>query len=664
MFVFLLLALLVPGAVFGYFLKLRGYMLVAATPLLSVALSGLLGVVSGFTPLPYSIFTYLIWSALGCVVAWAISRFFQPTESFLTKSVSGKTVVDSWESIIALVTGLVFGFGIFGYVFFKSIGDITLTPSLWDLQFHANLARWIAETGEGSPLTAASWAGNTPFANSGFYPTGLNQFASLLGADNVMLGLNLTEIIMIGLFGAGMSVLATVVSRRYLWLPMFTVAVSALFLTYSTKLHATGGRWSFGFGFALVPWVFALFWLLARRTLANPNQNEIARTVLIALTATFALGIGHPGAIYSLGFALIPPAIATVWIHRKDSTKRLLALVGAAYISLLTVFLGVWGHLYIGAISYPQLSGFKRALVEGLSAGEMSRWYRGYEQVGSYWVLILILASLALVIWRGQRWVLFSYAGGLLLYITATYKQLPGGRLLPWYGILQPLYNDRTRSASLLAVVGPLLITIGAVLFAQWLTKRMRVRKNPDAFIRSLPVAAAVVVIIAMAISTGGFRADERFYIVNSVARVQDRNFLEQDEVAMMREFAQHYPEAKVIGHPATGSPLFYAVAGIPALPRYSSINVSSREYQTMLHVADITKPGGAKKYCKSFQEEGIEFFYTDSEQYRGGEMGSKKSYQQLVDLAAKPSGLTPIMSTETAVIYHLDPCFPDFVKK
>ncbi|AOZ72495.1 hypothetical protein BK816_03620 [Boudabousia tangfeifanii] len=646
----LLFWLFAPGLVLALFLRLPAKLVYPFILPGSVASLALVAIASTFIPGLYR--PYIIPFAL--VPVWVIAYFLglwqasQNKFTFTSYHFSDLLQFKTLNVLVAALSGAI----LFGRVFYRSISPVSITPSLWDLQFHNNLTRYIAETGDASPLTVASFATGSPRAINGFYPNGLAFVSALLGKNNVMLAVNLTETIMVAAFGAGLVLLAARMFQSSPLIPWLMVVTMPFFLTFAAKLHATGGRWAYGFGFALTPWVFLLFfntweWLNEKR-----NASTFLTSTITTLAAVLALALGHAAALYLIGFFVIPWTLSLVWQQRKDLTGMAYAGVTVLFSSLITVGLLVYGLRNVGAIKYPQLSLARRALWEGFSAGEMSRWYSGAPEIGSKVVLVLVVLSLIALAFNGPRWLIFSYLLAVAFYFAAVYIEVP------YYFLLHPLYNDRTRTASLLSLAGPLLIVGGINAWSQIISSLVKSDSEKPAHAISplLIISSILCVVSAGALYTEhpDLRNKERFDIVHNAARVENANLVNEPEVELWKKFAQEHPHAGLIGHPSTGSPLIYAATGLKVFPRYTSLVLNHDELELLRHIGDRPL---APKYCELAKKLGVEYIYADSEKYRGGNTGNKSEYTSLDALLENPDQMSVVESGDGVTIYHLDQC-------
>ena len=629
--------LFIPGLLIAYSLRMRGAALIATAPIATLVVFATIGTISTFIPTPDVRISALIVVAIAAPLLWLIAqRLDLPV-------VNPPIHTDRWYRLSATLSAVVGG--IFASINLgRAIAPLGITPAFWDLQFHANLAQWMSQTHHYSPLHVASFAGNRPLQASGFYPNLFNMLVNATSLGDIMAALNAVTVVHVGLFTAGMVILSSAILRRYWWMPPLMALASLDMISFSAELHSVGGRWAFGFGFAMVPWFLATGAYLWRHVRQHPQPAPIGVQVALPLVTGFmGLCVAHAGAAYLALFVAAPAAIAGAFIKTNSRTERIAC--GAGGVIAVAGILAIWlfSRTGIGAISYPPLDDAYSATLEALSNGTMSKWYKSVDRIGSYSVLFLSsIGILGCLFKPRRRWVLVAFVATTALFVASVTSGTP------WFSLIHPLYNDRTRTAAALALTTPLLACAGAEgifdYFRQYLPP-----KPARVVTVGLPVACLTIALFA-----GGFiRSASRYEIVHQHARPAGHELVTEDEVAMMRSFAQSHPGAKIVGHPATGAPLYYAATGNPALPRYTSINANRDELNLLYSIGNI---GPGTKACKIAKKLGIDYFYYDSELYRHGEIGSTKVYQGLVDLGKRMNTVQPVASAKTARIYKL-PC-------
>ncbi|WP_073713865.1 DUF6541 family protein [Boudabousia liubingyangii] len=645
MSIYLLLRVLfflwVPGLALAASIRVRGNLVLLLSPALSVGLMSLYAVLNTFIPLPYPRIEFFFFVALLCGFGYWLSRVLTLPIIQLPEHEQGADR-DWLHSFIAWLSGILAGTAGM-WTFQRALGDVDLSPTLWDLQFHNGLLRFMDQHNAISPFFVTSFAGGTPIQAGAMYPNALHLTAFFAYQDNPMPALNAVAIICVGMFGLGMALLASLIFQKHLWAAPLTGFLSLDFMAFNAKVFATGGRWAYGFGFSLTPWLLIVIWALWLHISEQQRFGAYLQAIIIFLAAVLAGFNGHAGALYLLGAITIPAGLYLVLVNRKDSAKRNLALVSLALQLLTTFGLLFYGLGHVGAIKYGKLSEFSDALLEGLSGGEMSRWYPSTEKIGSWSLLIMvIMALIGLALFKGRRWWLLVELNALGLYVAAVYISVP------WYVLIHPLYNDRTRVACLLSLTMPLIITAG---WSNWAEKLELLVPNVNAK-RVVSIGIPAALILATVLPGGFARSTERFEILNAAARVPGHDLLTEPEVTLMRSFAKDHPGG-MLGHPATGAPLYYAVTGEPAFPRYTSMNATKEERKALTSIDQVfSNP----EVCQMANKLGWKYFYFDTELYRSGNIGDTKSYEALVNLGEARDHLEQVASSGTVTIYRL-PC-------
>ncbi|MBV7364075.1 hypothetical protein KRX54_06535 [Actinomycetaceae bacterium TAE3-ERU4] len=630
--------LILPGFLLGVSLRLRGLILVSATPLFSVAQIGLVALASAYLPLPDLRLSVAIFALLFSFLVYLLTRrvLYLPPLCLPSHTLPYKLILFFSSLATSAVTGITFA---------QALGDLNISPSLWDLQFHNNVARWISDTNNASPLVVSSFAGGRPPQPGAFYPNALHLLAALSQLGNIMAAVNTVQIVMVSLFGAGVVCAAATLFPRHIWVPPLTALLAVDFIAFNSKLHATGGRWAFGFGFALTGWFIALLAALWRRSQDTHTRGQSFFQIIIPVIAAYgAVGLGHAGALYLMGFIVIPAAFSALLHPVSPNPPKILNLIGLSLAILIFAGILAYGGLTVNAIAYPQISGPITALIEAVSGGEMSVWYPLNNPLASPSLAILsILGILGCALRPRMRWLLISYLLAVCLYVAAVYTHLP------WYFLLHPLYNDRTRTASLLSLVAPLLIVAGIETLFQRSQSFLG-----EGWKRHLALSIPLVAIVLAFFHPGGIlRSQERYEIVNSAARVSKHDLLDNQEVTFMKSFAHSHPSLGIIGHPASGAPLYYAVTGIKALPRYTSLNLNQSETQLLEKIDRVFEDPSV---CQMLKDNKIGYFYYDAELYRSGDVGSTNFYKPLRNLENERKNLKLVAADGKNSIYQF-PC-------
>ncbi|AOZ72938.1 hypothetical protein BK816_06235 [Boudabousia tangfeifanii] len=650
----LLFWFIAPGAFLAYLVRLPKLGVIAAAVPLSLAQLGFVALLSTFFHGIYRPFFILLCLLPIWVLGYVLGRWIARDNSSSTMSALA-LLSDLFFRPTRLVTtflAMLFAGWTISSTLYRALEPIALAPAFWDIQFHNNVTRHLAESGNASPLNIHSFSMNLPLKISGYYPDGLHLVASLLGPSQVMMSVNLTQIVAVFLFGVGMVLLAFLLFPDTAAAPWLMALCVPLFTGFSAVIQTTAGKWAFGFGLALVPWVIATLVALWLWLNEGDSLAKHVTSVLVLLAATMSLAISHVGVLYVLAFTLVPAGISLVWQARYERTKKVVAIFSALYFFAIWGALLMLGRTFTSSINYPKYSRGREAIWEILSGSEFVKRYFVEADLANTWsVFILTVLAIVVVAFVGPRWILASYAIVFSFAFATLFLHVP------YMFLLQPIYNDPVRAAALTSIFGPLLIVAGlrglGVLATRFFPQNTLVVKSQSShFAPFLAVAVFAGFVLGL---NPDLRAHERYVIVNIESRKAGETLVDPEEFAMWQSFAHKYPQAGVLGDPTTGVPLMYAATGVKALPRFTSFVLNDREIQ-LLH--EIGQNPVAPQTCDLAKQLGIQFVYDDDHKYMGGKIKQIENFDGLKHMLETKDGISLVAHTETARIYHLDKCF------
>lgn len=538
--------LVLPGLVVGLAAGLRGWLLAAASPLVSYGIVGLAGPLLPALGLRWSVYGLIGSTVVLALVVFGLRLLLRRVAPGLCDRPGEDPgpAWSRWHHVAIGVTGLgVTGFGVWSMD--RASRGMVAIPQWWDAIFHQNAVRFIAETGDSSP--SALRVIDRPGATQYFYPNTYHVIqATVMQADRwtVPQVLNMANGLVIGVFAVGMMVLAMQFIRR----PAFVVAIGLMSVAFTSFPYDTlvwGPIFPFTAGVAMIPGALALLArLLARPT---PGLLPVVALAMVGLVAA------HPSVAIAAAVGCIA-LIAQRWITVRRIPGADLGLLG-----LLAVFAVIAGVFQLGGILVATGQDAVSWPIQGPAASTLGGFLlvSHVTQVPAWWLVGLWLIGLVTVrrLLPMAWWLVTGLAFTVLFVMDASYKNgLIAALTRPWW-------NDSWRLEALATV---LLITLAAsglvvvydvVLAAlNWLSRQR------------LSVGRAVVrtVVFVLVLAVAG-ALTHWFYFGRNSARLGDTfangPVVSDVEKAAMDKLKQLAPAGSlVMNDPQDGSPLMWAL--------------------------------------------------------------------------------------------------------
>jgi hypothetical protein len=178
------LAFWLPGLVFGAAIRLRGWLLAAAAPILTFGIVSLGVPVLGGLGIRWSMPEVALWtlvlSAVGFGLSFAVLRFTARRHpDWAEKDAAAAAPARSLREHLLIGAGVLAGSLVGIVTFLRGARGLNQVQRGWDAPFHANLVRWIAEHGDARPSTVGTIA-NLPDQTNYFYPDTYHALLALV----------------------------------------------------------------------------------------------------------------------------------------------------------------------------------------------------------------------------------------------------------------------------------------------------------------------------------------------------------------------------------------------------------------------------------------------------------------------------------------------------
>lgn len=576
----------VPGVALGLCLGLRRTWLVALAPGISVGLFGVWTIVLGEVGVVWNLLTAAGVTAVTALVVLAVRAVL--TAPAGPPARHGRSLVDrappAWSlalgTLVVLVSTLL--------VFDAGASGPEMPPQTWDAVFHLNALRGIVDGGSASSLTLGTVADQVH--DVVVYPSGWHALTSLAVVDSVVVAANAVSIVTAGIiWPLGLGLLGSQMAPGRPWMPVLVAVPGAAFVAFPARMLTYGTLWPNAFAFALIPAVLAVVLALCRRRGAAPGGRGLPSVGLPSVAQTPAMqtppmraplvlgllgvvagcGFAHPNAVLAAA-VLAAPIVVGWWIRSLRDLFRGSAPARWLWLVLPLVALAGVSTVVLESKTLRTATNFSRhpveepygALVGLLTDSQLALLGYGNSTM-SFVLLGLAVAGLATICFtRRNVWVLVSVALATGLYALSlnTAHSLAG--------LAGAWYTDPVRLGGLAAISAVPLVGLGLAGVADVLERVTTRLVGPR---RGVGAGLAVVVVAGLVVSTGGLRFEDRVERYEADYSTPDSptwfGLITPEELELQNRLGDELgPDAVVLGNPFSGSPLLYAVAGIPVV--------------------------------------------------------------------------------------------------
>ncbi|WP_309110169.1 DUF6541 family protein [Saccharothrix sp.] len=547
------LAYWVPGLVIGLALRLRGWTLAAAAPVLTFGGVALGTYALGRTGIPWNLLTVVLWflvlAAVVGVPTWLVARRRARTEAAEAGdgAAAGPVVAKRplRDNVVVLV-GVVAGMAVGALTFLKGIKSLNTVNQDWDAPFHGNAIRWIAEH-ETSLPSALGQIANLPGKANYFYP---NTYHALLAPllDKVAAMpelLNLAALSMVLAWPLGVAAMA-LAWRVPPLAAAAAAAVSTWFSAFPYDSLWRGPLWPYVAGVALVPATLALTRkIFTERGLGGPIAVALAMAGLVGLHTSLAFVM----AVYAL-MLLVALVVRLEPVDWKVARIPLLLTAVLAVLAALPLALPAFANAAgVTSAGWPEFATPSEAFGQLLlwsPTVPFPQWFLGFAALAG--IVLMVLHKR--VPWVVAAWVVL---GGLYAACASINSKLVDT-------LTGPFYNDAWRFAALLPLAGALAVGELVWTVATRIGEKSESRLGARAAF-AVPVALALVGLLGLAVLTKGAylgRNTERLGYSN-----HDYSTVTPGEREAYRWLKEHSDGKPVLNDIGDGSVWMYALAGV-----------------------------------------------------------------------------------------------------
>ncbi|MDF2506549.1 MAG: hypothetical protein K0Q52_408 [Microbacterium sp.] len=612
--------LVLPGLPAALLLRLRGVLLLGGAIVISLASVGAGSLLAPVIGLAWSFIPVLLVAALITAVAGALWFVRRSTAEPLRGGDGGSVWVGVGIAAVGWILILIVG-----------ISGADHPTQLYDGVFHLNAVEFVLENGDASPFHMTMVL---PGATSTFYPTLWHALVALIVpfASAVVPATNVMTIATIAVvWPVALATLTGVLFPRHRAAAAWAPLVAFGFSVFPLGFLNWGVLYPNLIGTLQIPLVLAFVVLACRRGLPWSQRLGLALTAVAAMGAT---ALGHPSALLGAIALLVPFAAWRAWLVAKSGGTSTRVIVVIAGVATAVVLIAVWRFANVTTNEWMPNSTLAAALGEVAFLSPVGR---------ATGLLVGLLAFIG--IWTAVKnrrwWILGSYAIAIGLFLAATWLPLLALRS----SIVGVWYDDTTRVAALLGVLGLPLAALGAAVTMDWI----RAQREQGRTAR-----AVAVVVIGLLLAATHLNA-----VVNDVRYMRNVSFrfdahsqgLSAEEAELFSAAsAELGPDSLVIGDPLTGAALLYAYTGHDVVFPH----VTGKYGADAENLARSLNTGSAA-VCESIDRLGVTHVldFGDRELYEN----HYTTYDGLHDLAGSPILTEVARVGDDATLYEVTDC-------
>lgn len=564
--------LVLPGAALVLGAGVRGWTAMAASPTVSYGLIAISAQLFGSLELRFGLLPLVVATAAATCLAVALRKLSEHLGGATNRpasEVSGCLATHSRANSRWLAGGILLGTVLGAATVLTATNSLEAIPQGRDAIWHANLVRFILESGSASPTAVAEVRGFDQFYYPNVYHAGValvgmvthSSIPSLAGAHLMLVP---------GVTGLGLAGMVRRFTQRTA-LAAAVPVVAAMSYVFPYHMMAWGPLWPFLTGLALIPG----FILLVTEALdRGPRAGAIL--MIAGIAAAGLLGV-HTGAAVTAGVFIFCLLFARWRTELPSAVLRadLLVVAGIASAAViaapihLSALLGLGRVVSEANVDFPVIGTPAIALADLLLVESPLTH-------SVYWLFGLMV--IGVLGWRRLRslgWWFAASAVFLALYVAAaSYNSaLTETLTLPWWNDYQRLAGIVSLTLIILAAGGLVTVTDAVVTAARhWIPALDRTPR------RRLIPAAGLSVALALGLVTNGFYLPVNGTSLNAVYR--DAPLISADEQEAMRALAEMVgPGERVMNDPNDGSPWMWALVDVRPVFAYTVRDITDPSF-------------------------------------------------------------------------------------
>lgn len=657
--VFAVSLFIIPGMIIAVGARQKGFDAVAIAPALSVATVAISAMIAPKLGVSWNLWVPLVFAVLLAALAFAttalagrfgVADYPAPASIRATEPQRWFSASQGWAYLALVLAGILLARNIG-----NAIGDVNWISQTYDVNFHLNAIRYIADVGNASSLEVLRLTSGG--ADPEFYPAAWHAFGAFIvqytGAS-VPITANVMNLV-VGAFIWPLSVIYLMRNLRPLGAlaTLLTGVLSAAFIGFPLLLINFGVLYPNSLGLALIPAGLSVVAQMFRVVQVRPL--ETVASVYLGLFVALGIALAHPNAIMSLLVLTVPIFMSRIFLQGHKVVSGLVkpgiavAQVAGLLLILATIYTlwgivrppkenGGWGP------AITQNQAFGEALLNG-SMGSGSLWFAS---------LLGIVGIYALIRERSRLlWLLGAWGVAVYFYLAMRSLSFDDGR--DW--VTGVWYHDPFRVAALMPVVTAPL----AVLGADYLIRRLATYRaerglaRPTKVVVALTGAATLLVAGYMTQNSKALKdyIDMTFW---SYAPSAESPLLTEDEIDVLNHVADYVPEGdKIVVNPWTGAGLAYAYSDREVTAAHTLFS-ENNDTQILHQQFDEATPGS--EVCQVIQRENAYYALDFGEQeiiehIHGRHLEEFSGLQELDESAA----VEEVYSSGDVALYRVTAC-------
>ncbi|MGV0342344.1 DUF6541 family protein [Corynebacterium mastitidis] len=541
----------------------------------------------------------------------------------------------------------------------------------WDVQWHANVVRWIMEAGVASP-TRMGELHNIETQATMFYPSGWHAGTYLIAQIGGVSPIEAVNVASAVIPGVGFPLSVALLAWKMMGLRSITgqlgAALAGLLIFGAPAGYWVGsyvGAWPYVAAVSLTGVVIALFMTVP----SNPRFGYAAAAALMGVSQM------HPSAVTIVVVALLLWWLCwLLWVpsRRAEGARRaltvrlrdvgLLGAVGAAGTVLLLP------QILVGSEVTEEMASFSGE--EDISYGEAwakvlemtTRHVDAFEGMSLTWVFwAAAIGAVALIGWRRNLWAPLLY---LFSVAVAVNSLRPFGGF--WSDALGAIGDLHYSMAHRLVLPVAMLVFasagIGVAVLIRLVclapVKKWAVGSTVASVILAFPVGLAMYANLWSQMEEGAE------WTINS-SRVDDRMVSQVDLRAFEWLARQpHAYEGLIMGEPADGHSWMYAYNSLPTVMRHYDWPTDFKDSDTRLlywwpNALGAGNPGAPNErnhVDEAAERMGVNYIFISPENF----WMSQPRNERMMDGLWHTPGVTPVYAEENVAIFAVNEAFTD----
>ena len=587
----------VPGTALGLAAGLSRAVVLVTAPLLGLGLLTVVGVWSGLVGIPWGPLPVTVAVAVVVGATWVGRTLLSRGRP----AVRGREPFASRRDLGIVGAGLAVAAAVGTTTWWRATEGFALVNQDWDIPWHANMVRLVAESGTWSTSVAGNFSyydttlDDAPIRS---YPIALHAALALVWpASGVTIPhlLSVFQLVVVGVVvPVGVAALTWRLSRR----PIATAAAAVASVCLSSfpyDMLFRGPLLPLVVGMALVP---PFIVLALRRTGRGYGP---ASAVLAGLGAVGVLGAHASVAVLTVAVALVWVALAAP-LSWEGVGRRLLRLVPVGLVA------GVLGaplalELYresgrVSEVDWPAYETVPQAL------DEVAFFSHGNPQAQWVWAVLLVTGLVSALRLPTARWYVAAYAGAALV---AAWTAGSDGELVT--RLTGFVYNDSWRLVGFATLLATPLIGFGAQAAVDLVRRRGVPTRGRAAVWRAAWASVAAVALLLVMVG------DVQRNVWSLQRQYRDGPTLTSDEITLLQRVGEHVPEgAQVLNDACDGSVWMYALGDRMPMMRHFEIIPTDRQ---LLLLKSFNRFDSDQEVRRAAAELGVEYVYVSDGRVR-----------------------------------------------